>query len=119
MHKNKCDYPNLRALNEFLFIYDRRAFRDAVAEAGTLPALSTIIRWIRTNKLAEAEAAEIVAALPRSVVTPTSDYIKSFFVSIQNKLTTLCLLTSNEISVFINGGKFPTQQASPLSQEGR
>jgi hypothetical protein len=68
------------------FNFNRRVFRDAVAEAGTLPALSTIIRWIRSSKIAEAEAAEIVAALPRSVITPTPDYIKLFFVSIQTKL---------------------------------
>ena len=108
MHSNNYDYPIFRALNVFFFIFNRRVFRDAVAEAGTLPALSAIIRWIRSNKLAETEAAEIVAALPRSVVTPTPEYIKSFFVSIQYKFNTLCLFTSNEISVFINGGKFPT-----------
>jgi len=108
MRSINYDYPTLRVLNVFLFILNRRVYRDAVAEAGTLPALSAIIRWIRSNKLAEAEAAEIVAALPRSVVTPTPEYIKSFFVSIQYRFNTLCLFTSNKISVFINGGKFPT-----------
>lgn len=108
MHINNYDYPILRGLNVFLFVLNRRVYRDAVAEAGTLPALSAIIRWIRSNKLAEAEAAEIVAALPRSVVTPTPEYIKSFFVSIQYKFNTFCLFTNNEISAFISGWKFST-----------
>jgi hypothetical protein len=97
----------------FLFVLNRKAFRDAVAEAGTLPALTSIIRWIHSNKLAEAEAAEIVAALPRSAITPTPDYIKSFFVSTENRFNILYFLPSNEISISINEGKFPTQQVSP------
>jgi hypothetical protein len=66
-----------------LYIIYRKAFRDAVAEAGTQPALLTIVDWIRSNKVAEEEAAQIVAALPRAALTPTPEYLRILFVSIQ------------------------------------
>jgi hypothetical protein len=81
--------------NVFVFILNRKVFRDAVAEAGTLPALGAITNWMRSNKVAEEEAAEIVATLPRSALTPSPDYIKTLFVSIRNKFNTVCLFTSN------------------------
>jgi hypothetical protein len=44
----------------------------------------TITDWIRSNKLAGEEAAEVVATLPRSSLTPTPEYLNALFVSVQN-----------------------------------
>jgi hypothetical protein len=65
-----------------LYAVHRKAFRDAVAEAGTQPALATIADWIRSNKVEGQEAAALVAALPRAAITPTPEYLQAFFVSI-------------------------------------
>lgn len=68
------------------YITYRKAFRDAVAEAGTLPALVTIADWIRSNKIEGEEAAGVVGALPRTALTPTPEYLNALSVSIQNVL---------------------------------
>jgi hypothetical protein len=68
--------------NVFSCIANRAAFRDAVAEAGTLPALLTIHDWIRSSKIEGEEAAEVVAALPRSALLPTPEYLDAMSVSI-------------------------------------
>jgi hypothetical protein len=64
-----------------LKILYREAFRDSVAQAGTLPALSAIIDWIHKDIIRGNEAAEILSVLPRSALTPTPEYIELLFVS--------------------------------------
>lgn len=58
----------------------RVAYHDAVAQAGTGPALLTIKQWIMTKKIQGEEAAEILAALPNAAMFPNVEYMKTFFV---------------------------------------
>jgi len=58
-----------------------KAFRDAVATAGTGPALQIIKEWIMSRKVQNEEAAELIAVLPRTARLPTPQYMKTFFVS--------------------------------------
>jgi hypothetical protein len=62
----------------------RRSFRDAVAQAGTIPALSAITDFIRKEYITGEEAAEVVAVLTLAVRTPTPEYIDLLFVSIED-----------------------------------
>ncbi|XP_046741037.1 vitellogenin-like [Diprion similis] len=55
------------------------AFRDAVVEAGTGPALLNLKQWIKQRKMSDYEAAAAVAALPKAVHYPTPAYIDAFF----------------------------------------
>lgn len=59
------------------------AFRDAVAQAGTGPALVTIKNWIKEEKLKGSEAASVVGSLSKTARTPTPEYMDAFFVSIK------------------------------------
>jgi hypothetical protein len=61
----------------------RKSFRDSIAQAGTLPALSAIADLIRKGTILGNDAAEVVALLARSALTPTPDYIDMLFVSVQ------------------------------------
>ncbi|KAL0267736.1 UNVERIFIED_CONTAM: hypothetical protein PYX00_009919 [Menopon gallinae] len=61
------------------------AFRDAVAQAGTGPALVIIKEWILTDKIHREEAAQIVASLAESTMHPTSEYMKQFFELVQDQ----------------------------------
>ncbi|XP_063218666.1 uncharacterized protein LOC134528927 [Bacillus rossius redtenbacheri] len=54
-------------------------FRDAVSQSGTAPALMAIKDWIQSSKVKGEEAAELVAALPSSAITPTPEYLKELF----------------------------------------
>jgi len=58
--------------------------RDAVAHAGTGPAFITIKDWIMKKQLKGLEAARIISKLPKTLRTPTTDYIRAFFVSIRS-----------------------------------
>lgn len=60
----------------------RVAFRDAVAQAGTGPALLTIKEWIQSKKVQGEEAAELLSVLPNSARFPNTEYMNAFFVSI-------------------------------------
>lgn len=62
----------------------RKAYRDAVAQAGTGPALATIRDWIKEEKVKSEEAAELVAVLPFTARTPTPEYVDALFVSTIN-----------------------------------
>ncbi|XP_014218092.1 vitellogenin-like, partial [Copidosoma floridanum] len=55
------------------------AFRDAVAEAGTGPALVTIRQWVESEKVKGEEAAELIAALPYTARYPNKEYMDYFF----------------------------------------
>ncbi|CAH2243727.1 jg8786 [Pararge aegeria aegeria] len=54
-------------------------YRDAVAQAGTLPAFQQIRTWIEKKKIEGEEAAEVVAVLSRSLRYPTTAVMKQFF----------------------------------------
>ncbi|PNF34468.1 hypothetical protein B7P43_G11248 [Cryptotermes secundus] len=56
-----------------------KSLRDSVAQTGTLPALSVIADLIRKDKILGNDAAEVVALLSRSALTPTPAYLDMFF----------------------------------------
>lgn len=58
-----------------------KAYRDAVAQAGTGPAVQEITEWIEGKKCDGEEAAELIATLPRTIREPTEEMMKLFFVS--------------------------------------
>ncbi|XP_058799328.1 vitellogenin-like [Phymastichus coffea] len=55
------------------------AFRDAVAKAGTGPALINVKQWIQNKQISGNEAAEIVDAVAQSARIPTPEYVEAFF----------------------------------------
>ncbi|KAF6216357.1 hypothetical protein GE061_000698 [Apolygus lucorum] len=55
------------------------SFRDAVAQAGTGPALLTLKDWIKSGKVEGQEAAELVSAVQNTARTPTPEYMDAFF----------------------------------------
>lgn len=57
-----------------------KSYRDAVAQAGTGPALMTIQDWILTRKIKEQEAATVIASVAYSARHPTQEYLKTFYV---------------------------------------
>ncbi|CAG9759825.1 unnamed protein product [Ceutorhynchus assimilis] len=59
-------------------------YRDAVAEAGTGPAFSTIQQWIQTKKIQKREAAEVVMSMAQAVRVPTEEYMREFFELVKN-----------------------------------
>lgn len=59
-------------------------FRDAVVQAGTGPTLMIIKEWILNRNIEGEEAAEVVAALPKTTIYPTTEYMQNFFVSLLN-----------------------------------
>jgi ribosomal protein S14 len=86
-----------------LITFCREAFRDSVAQAGTLPALSAISDWIHKDIISENEAAEILSVLPRSALTPTPEYIELLFVStdkyvkkLSSRVTSRCNIQKEE-----------------------
>lgn len=60
---------------------NRVAFRDAVAQAGTGPALLTLKEMIESKKVKSEEAAQLISILPNSARFPNSEYMNNFFVS--------------------------------------
>ncbi|XP_023941468.1 vitellogenin [Bicyclus anynana] len=84
-------------------------YRDAVAEAGTLPAFQQIRTWIEKKKIEGEEAAEVVAVLSRSLRYPTTNVMKQFFELAMSPVVTeqLYLNSSALISAtrFINMGQ--------------
>ncbi|XP_076296565.1 vitellogenin [Lasioglossum baleicum] len=54
-------------------------FRDAVAQAGTGPALLIIKQWIKNKDINCMDAADIVSRIPKNARTPTAEYIRAFF----------------------------------------
>lgn len=59
-----------------------KAYRDAVVQAGTGPAVKELMQWIENKKVDGEEAAELIAALPKTIREPTEAVMKLFFVSI-------------------------------------
>jgi hypothetical protein len=56
-----------------------KAYRDAVAEAGTPASFATIVQWINENKVRENEAAALIATQVRSIRYPTEEVMKAFY----------------------------------------
>ncbi|XP_076174196.1 vitellogenin isoform X2 [Ptiloglossa arizonensis] len=54
-------------------------FRDAVAQAGTGPALLTIKSWIEKGDIDKSEAADVIARIPKNARAPTAEYVKTLF----------------------------------------
>ncbi|XP_071647177.1 vitellogenin-2-like [Temnothorax longispinosus] len=57
----------------------KAVLRDAVAQAGTGPALLTIQNWLHNGKLGDAEAARVISQIPKNVRKPTAKYVRAFF----------------------------------------
>lgn len=55
---------------------------SAVAHAGTGPALIIIKNWIQRKDLQGTRATRIISLIPKAALTPTTEYIQAFFVSI-------------------------------------
>lgn len=84
-------------------------YRDAVAQAGNLPAYKQIQLWIQTKKIQGEEAAEIVATLVKALRYPTKEIMTQFFklamnpeVMEQQYLNTTALIAATR---FINMGQ--------------
>ncbi|KAK2583797.1 hypothetical protein KPH14_009697 [Odynerus spinipes] len=57
----------------------RSVFRDAVADAGTGPALMIIKKWIENREIEGMEAADVVSRLPKTARMPTAEYMDTLF----------------------------------------
>lgn len=57
-------------------------FCDAVAHAGTGPALLMIKNWIEWKDFDNNQAAHIISQIPKTALAPTAEYVQTFFVSI-------------------------------------
>lgn len=88
-----------------------KAFRDALAESGTGPALLTIQQLILAGKLEGEEAAEVINGMAQSVREPTEEYMRSFYqfvikseVRRHPKLNVTSLLRFSELvnNVYVN-----------------
>ncbi|XP_014366052.2 vitellogenin [Papilio machaon] len=60
-------------------------YRDAVTQAGTLPAFQQIKTWIQTKKIQGEEAAEVTASLPNTLRYPTKELMAQFFELAMNE----------------------------------
>lgn len=56
-----------------------KAYRDAVAEAGTPASFATIAQWIQENKVRGNEAAALIATQVNSIRYPTEEVMKAFY----------------------------------------
>ena len=59
----------------------RKVYRDALLSAGTGPAINELMQWIEEGKLKGEEAAEVIAAFPKTIGAPTEEMQQRFFVS--------------------------------------
>lgn len=59
----------------------RKVYRDALLSAGTGPAINELMQWIEEGKLKGEEAAEVIAAFPKTIRAPTEEMQQRFFVS--------------------------------------
>lgn len=83
-------------------------YRDAVVQAGTLPAFQQIKTWIQSKKIQGEEAAQVVTTLATTLRYPTKEVMNQFFelalspeVREQRFLNTSALIASTR---FINMG---------------
>lgn len=66
-----------------------KAYRDAVAEAGTPAAIDQVMEWIEENKIQGEEASQLIAGLPKTIRMPTNAVLRRFFVSLKFSLFVL------------------------------
>ncbi|XP_025073621.1 vitellogenin-2-like [Pogonomyrmex barbatus] len=99
-------------------------YRDAVAHAGTGPALLTITDWIKNKKIENLEAAQVLAQIPKHVRTPTAEYIKTVFelikhpvVAQQKHVSSSAIVAFAELLRNVNGGHYPKRTFGPLISE--
>nr|CAD7460130.1 unnamed protein product [Timema tahoe] len=89
--------------NDIKTHFHRKAFRDAVGEAGTGPALVTLKEWIMSKKVRGEDAAELVSSLPRAALTPTPEYLNEFFkLATSPEVTKQSILNTSAILSFTN-----------------
>ncbi|XP_063370028.1 vitellogenin-like [Cydia amplana] len=79
-------------------------YRDAVTQAGTLPAFQQIKSWIMNKKIQGEEAAQVIASLPATLRYPTKDVMIQFFklamsdeVKEQKYLNTTALIAATRL----------------------
>lgn len=60
-----------------------KAYRDAVADAGTPAAINQVMEWVEEKKLEGEEAAQLIATLPKTIRMPTNAVLRRFFVSLE------------------------------------
>lgn len=65
-----------------------KAYRDAVAEAGTPPAANQVMEWVEEKKIQGEEAAQLIASLPKTIRMPTNALLRRFFVSFPSRTHT-------------------------------
>lgn len=70
-------------IDDNIFFCFRVTYRDAVAEAGTGPALLAIKDMIESGKVNGEEAAQLLAVLSNSAQFPTAEYLSTLFVCIE------------------------------------
>lgn len=58
-----------------------KAFRDAVTDAGTGPAITVTMKWIQQRKVRGEAAAQLIAAWPKTIREPTEEMQIAFYVS--------------------------------------
>lgn len=90
-------------------------YRDAVAQAGTMPAFQQIKTWILNKKIQEEEAAQVVATLVFTLRYPTKEIMTQFFrlavseeVRQQRYLNSTALIAATR---FINMGQVNNETA--------
>lgn len=84
-------------------------YRDAVVQAGSMPAFQQIKSWIQTKKITGEEAAQVIASLPATLRYPTKEVMIEFFklamspvVQEQKYLNSSALIAA---TTFINKGQ--------------
>lgn len=65
-----------------------KSYRDAVANAGTGPAVNEVMKWIENYHIKGEEAADLIANMPKSIRHPTEEMQRRFFVSLNFPLFT-------------------------------
>lgn len=81
----ETDYHSKYVNEEFEKLFKQTAWdilSNAVAQAGTGPALVTVKKWVKNKKLEGNQAALIISQIPKAALTPTVEYVRAFFVSI-------------------------------------
>lgn len=58
-----------------------KAYRDAMVNAGTGPAIHEVMQWIENQHVKHEEAADLIAVMPKTIREPTEEIQKRFFVS--------------------------------------
>lgn len=59
----------------------RKVFHKTVAQIGTGPALLRLVEWIKSKELKDVDASMLLMRIPKTVRTPTANYMREFYVS--------------------------------------